>query len=101
MALQQRNHELEAKVSQLEEENMAREQAWQAAAQKRLQESIQKRDAHWQSSIQRLQKEGWETEQQKEAAEASTSVGTTSRRGILLALSREKQKSDSQSQEVK
>jgi len=86
----------------------ARDGEWQttvgrleAAAQQRLEEGLAKRDAHWQASVQRLEQQVLESQQQKEAMEASTSAGTKSRRAILLALSREKQKSSHENKAVR
>jgi len=88
----------------------------EGAAEKRLEGGLAKRDAHWQASIQRLEtslrsdeqasiqrleQQALESQQQKEAMEASTSVGTQSRRAILLALTREKQKSSHENKEVR
>jgi len=91
------------------------------AAAKKYQAKLVERDAHWQETVRRLENEKDEVkkqvidaqkqkeaqmqqveelQKQKEAIEASTSVGTKSRRTILLALNREKQKSQAESKEV-
>lgn len=81
--------------------------AIEAAAEKKFQAAVAKRDAHWQATIRRLDSEKTSAEQQasesqkqKEAMEASTSMGTDSRRSMLLALNREKKKEKADSKEV-
>jgi len=79
----------------------------EAAAEKRFQTGVANRDVHWQASIRRLesekvelQRQAAESQNQKEAMEASTSIGTNSRRSILLALNHEKQKTVAKDKEV-
>jgi chromosome segregation ATPase len=81
----------------------SRDAQWQATV-KHIESS---KDAHWKAIVQRLESEkkalelqATESQKQKEAMEASTSVGTQSRRTILLALSREKEKSHAESKEI-
>merc|ERR1711924_158971 len=76
-------------------------------AAEKLQAGLANRDAHWQATVRHLEsekkaveKQALESQKQKEAMEASTSVGTESRRAILLALSREKQQSHAENKEV-
>jgi len=92
----------------------SRDAQWQStvshietAATKKFEEGLRDRDAHWQATVRNIEAEKSAAEQiavdarkQKEAMEASTSVGTQSRRAILLALSQEKSKSHSESKEV-
>jgi len=76
----------------------SRDAQWQStvshietAATKKLEEGLRDRDAHWQATVRNLEAEKSAAEQQavdarkqKEAMEASTSVGTQSRRAIFL-----------------
>lgn len=92
----------------------SRDAQWQStvsqievAAEKRFQTGLANRDAHWQASIRglesekvELQRQAAESQKQKEAMEASTSIGTNSRRSILLAFNHEKQKTVAKDKEV-
>lgn len=119
--------EWHTRIVELEQSQIKREKQWHAAAEKlqagvaardgqwqttvarlegaeekKLEKGLAKRDAHWQASIWRIEQQALKSQQQqKEAMEASTSVGTQSRRAILLALTREKQRSSHENKEVR
>merc|ERR1711988_1064915 len=79
----------------------------EASTAKQYKTGLEDRDAHWLAIVRQLESEkkgleqqASEAQKQKEAIEASTSAGTKSRRAMLLALSREKQKSHAENKEV-
>jgi len=110
-----REKEWQAAAKKFQAGVASRDAQWQAtvsrieeAAEKKVQLAVAGRDAHWQASIRRLESEkrlaeqqASELQKQKEAMEASTSMGTDSRRSILLALNREKTKIDAGNKEVR
>lgn len=99
--------EFQAGVASRDAQWQATVSSIEAAADKKFQAAVAKRDAHWQATIRRLEsdkneaeQQALESEKQKEAMEASTSVGTDSRRSMFLALNREEKKEKADAREV-
>jgi len=110
-----REKDWQAAARKFQADVASRDAQWQAtvrrletvAAQK-YQAGLKDRDTHWQGIVRRLETEkksveqqAVESQKQKEAMEASTSAGTSSRRAILLSLSREKKRSQDENKEVR